>query len=228
MTRRTNARIAGIAYLLYIAVAFPSMLLSDRATAGADPAAKIVTMAQHAADIRLTVVLSMIGGLCALVLAVTLYAITRDQDRDLAMLGLTCRVAEGVIGAAAHPATLGLMSIVTAANSSSSDTGAVQALAAFVLNQPWTIGAWFFALGSTTFSWLLLRGRMVPVWLAWLGVVSSALVAIALPLQIARVLAGPATQLVWLPVAVFELVIAVWFILKGVAPPLEARQQEAR
>src|SRR5439155_3420397 len=195
--------------------------------AGNDIAAKVVTMAQHAADIRLTVVLSMVGGFCALVLAVTLYAITRDQDRDLAMLGLTCRVAEGVIGAASLPATLGLMSIVTA-NSSSSDTGAVQALAAFVLNQPWTISAWFFALGSTTFSWLLLRGRMVPVWLAWLGVVSSALVAIALPLQIARVLAGPATQLVWLPVAVFELVIAVWFILKGVAPPLAARQQEAR
>src|SRR6266487_1208082 len=42
----------------------------------------------------------MVGGFFALVLAVTLYAITRDQDRDLAMLGLTCRVAEGVIGAA--------------------------------------------------------------------------------------------------------------------------------
>ena len=228
MTRRTNARIAGIAYLLYIAVAFPSMLLSDRATAGSDIAAKVVTIAQHAADIRLTVVLSMVGGFCALVLAVTLYAITRDQDRDLAMLGLTCRVAEGVIGAASHPATLGLLSIVTVASSSSSDTGAVRALAAFVLNQPWTIGAWFFALGSTTFSWLLLRGRMVSVWLAWLGVVSSALVAIALPLQIARLLTGPATQLMWLPVAVFELVIAVWFIIKGVAPPLEEGPQEAR
>src|SRR6266516_5994004 len=144
MTRRTNARMAGI-----------------------DIAAKVVTIAQHAADIRLTVVLSMVGGFCALVLAVTLYAITRDQDRDLAMLGLTCRAAEGIIGAASLPATLGHMSIATAANSSSSDTGAVQALAAFVLNQPWTISAWFFALGSTTFSWLLLRGRMVPVWLAW-------------------------------------------------------------
>src|SRR5437867_13403345 len=109
MTRRTNARIAGIAYLLYIAVAFPSMLISDRATAGADPAAKIVTMAQHAGDIRLTVVLSMIGGFCALVLAVTLYAITRDQDRELAMLGLTWRVAGGVIGWALPPAGMGLL-----------------------------------------------------------------------------------------------------------------------
>src|SRR2546423_10545723 len=106
MTRRTNARIAGIAYLLYIAVAFPSMMISARATAGSDIAAKVATLSQHAADLRLAIVLSMVGGLCALVLAVTLYAITREQDRDLAMLGLTCRVAEGVIGAASHPITL--------------------------------------------------------------------------------------------------------------------------
>src|SRR5213592_2359141 len=161
MTRRTNARIAGIAYLLYIAVAFPSMLLSDRATAGSDIAAKVVTIAQHAADIRLTVVLSMVGGFCALVLAVTLYAITREQDRDLAMLGLTCRVAEGVVGAASVPTTLGLLAVAMATGTSALDPAAIGALGTFVLSQTWLIGATFFAVGSTIFSWLLLRGRMV-------------------------------------------------------------------
>ena len=33
----------------------------------------------------------------------------------------------------------------------------------------------FFAVGSLLFSWLLLRGRMIPVGLAWLGVIASAL-----------------------------------------------------
>ena len=92
MTRRTNARIAGIAYLLYIAVAFPSMLLSDRATAGSDIAAKVVTIAQHAADIRLTVVLSMVGGFCALVLAVTPFV---DDER----MGLRFMHSDGFSGA---------------------------------------------------------------------------------------------------------------------------------
>ena len=32
MTRRMNARVAGITYLSYIAVAFPGMVLFDRAT----------------------------------------------------------------------------------------------------------------------------------------------------------------------------------------------------
>jgi hypothetical protein len=37
------------------------------------------------------------------VLAVTLYGITRDEDHELAMLGLVCRVAEGVLGSLNTP-----------------------------------------------------------------------------------------------------------------------------
>ncbi len=218
MTRRTNARIAGIAYLLYIAAAFPSMLLSGRATSGAGMVEKLANMALHATDVRLAAVLSLIGCLCALVLAVTLYAITREQDRDLALLALTCRVAEGVTGAVSIPTTLGLLALATAAGTNTPDPRAAGAVGAFVLAQPWLIGATFFAVGSTIFSWLLLSGRMVPVWLAGLGVVASAVVALALPLQLMEVLPGLVAQLIWLPVAVFELVLAVWLIAKGAAP----------
>lgn len=218
MTRRTNARIAGIAYLLYIAAAFPSMLLSGRATSGAGMVEKLANMALHATDVRLAAVLSLIGCLCALVLAVTLYAITREQDRDLALLALTCRVAEGVTGAASIPTTLGLLALATAAGTNTPDSRAAGAVGAFVLAQPWLIGATFFAVGSAIFSWLLLSGRMVPVWLAGLGVVASAVIALALPLQLMEALSGLVAQLIWLPVAVFELVLAVWLIAKGAAP----------
>ena len=219
MTRRTNARIAGIAYLLYIAAAFPSMVLNARATSGDGMAAKLANVAVHAADVRLAAVLSLIGCFCALALAVTLYALTREQDRDLAMLGLTCRVAEGVTGAASIPTTLGLLAIATAVGTNAPDPAAARAVGAFVLNQPWLIGAWLFAVGSTLFSWLLLRGRMIPVWLAWVGVIASALLIVGLPLQLTEVLTGLASQLIWIPVAVFELVVAVWLIVKGVATP---------
>ncbi len=219
MTRRTNARIAGIAYLLYIAAAFPSMVLNARATSGDGMAAKLANVAVHAADVRLAAVLSLIGCFCALALAVTLYALTREQDRDLAMLGLTCRVAEGVTGAASIPTTLGLLAIATAVGTNAPDPAAARAVGAFVLNQPWLIGAWLFAVGSTLFSWLLLRGRMIPVWLAWVGVMGAALLVVGLPLQLTEVLTGLASQLIWIPVAVFELVVAVWLIVKGVATP---------
>ena len=195
------------------------MVLSNRVTSGDGMAAKLANMAAHAPDVRLAAVLSLIGCFCALVLGVTLYAVTRDQDRDLAMLGLMCRVAEGITGAGSIPATLGLLSIATAAGSSAPDPAAAGALGAFVLNQSWFIAATFFAVGSTLFSWLLLRGRMVPMWLAALGVIGSAVVTIGLPLQVMELLPELVTKLMWMPILVFELVVAVWLIVKGVATP---------
>jgi len=218
MTRRTNATIAGIAYLLYIAVAFPSMVLFDRATKGEGMAAKLATLAQHSGDVHVAAVLGLLGCFCALVLAVTLYAITREEDPDIAMLGLTCRVAEGVIGAASTPATLALLALVTVSGAPGSDvTAGTQAIGALVLERVPLVAAIVFGVGSTLFSWLLLRGRMVPTWLAWLGVYGSALVAVALFLQVGGVLSDTIIQLSWIPVAIFELTLAGWFIVKGVA-----------
>ena len=219
MTHTTNARIAGGAYLAYIAVAFPSMILFNRATSGAGIAAKLVMLAQHASDVHLAVVLSFAGCFAALVLAVTLYAITREQDPDLAMLALTCRVAEGVSGAVSIPATLGLLWLATASGAEAPNTAVAQTLGAYLLQENALVPATFFAVGSTLFSWLLLRGRMIPVPLAWLGVVASVLVVVCLPLQLAGVLRGPATSLMWLPMAAFEIPLGLWLLIKGVRRP---------
>ena len=83
-------------------------------------------------------------------------------------------------------------------------------------------GAIYFAVGSTLFSWLLLRGRMIPVALAWLGVFASVLLVLILPLQLAGLFGSPmswttsVTWLVWLPMLVYEVVLALWLLVKGV------------
>lgn len=166
MTLRTNARVAGFTYWIYFAAGIAGLLLARNTAA--------------------TAVLSLVTSFSALVLGVTLYAITREQDPDLAMVGLTCRVIEAAPG---H-------------------------------------GEIYFAVGSTVFCWLLLRGRMIPVTLAWLGVIASALLVLLLPLQIAGFFGGPrnwssaVTWAVWLPLLVFELTFASWLIAKGVGAPV--------
>jgi hypothetical protein len=228
MTRRTNARVAGFTFLFYIAVALTGMVLSNRATSAEGIAAKLAGIAQHASDVRVAIVLELLSCFCALVLAVTLYSITRDQDPDLAMLALTCRVAEGVIGAISLPRMLGRLWLATAAGANAPDPGAANALGAFLLKLPswnWNLSATFFAVGSTLFAYLLLRGRMVPVALAWLGVLASILVVVCLPLQLVEVLGSPITDLMWFPMLAFEVLLALWLIIKGVAMP--PRRQSA-
>lgn len=224
MTRTTNARLAGFMFLIYIAVGVTQMVLFSGATAGEGAAAKLANMAQHAAEVRVNVVLGLFTCFVALTLGVALYAITREQDPHLAMLALICRVGEGVIGGIFISMTLGLLSLATAEGANAPNAAAAQALGSFVLAaRSWNpiICAAFFAVGSTLFSWLLLRGRMIPVALAWLGVIASVLLVAGLPLQLAGVLHSPVTYFIWIPMAAFEIPLALWLLIKGVAMPLQ-------
>ena len=210
MTRTTNARIAGFTFLFYIAASITSIVLFGGATAGDGVAAQLAAVAQHATDVRLTVLLGLLLSLSALVLAVTLYAITRHEDPDLAVLALTCRVAEG-IGGMDVSRTLGLLWPATAPGATAPDAGAASALGAFFLKVEgmFNASATFFAVGSPIFSWLLLRGRLIPLALAWLGVLASLVLVARLPLQLAGLLRevgwfAAVTPLMWYPMLVLE------------------------
>ncbi len=226
VTRTTNARVAGVTFLFYIAVGITSLVLFGRATTGVGIAAKLASIAQHATEVRLVVLLNLLASLSALVLGVTLYAITRDEDRDLAMLALLCRVAEGLSSFAGISTMLGVLWLATAIGPNAPGIEATQALGAFFLRGSGGVGAIFFALGSTLFAGLLLRGRMIPAALAWLGFLASALLVVILPLQLAGLFGGTVgwfnlvTWLVWLPMLLFEVAFALWLIVKGVATPI--------
>ena len=225
MTRTTNARVAGFVFLFYIATGVAAMVLFGKATAGADTiAAKLAGIAQHSTLVRLTALLSLVAFLDAAVLAAALYALTRDVDRDLALLALCCRVTEGALGAVSAVAVLGLLSVATGAEAAGTprDPGSVNALGAMLLNmgdEYTLIAATCFAIGSTLYSYLFLRAKSIPVALAWLGVSSSVLLLVGLCFRIAGFLRGPVTWLLWIPIALFEVALAFWLLVKGVRPP---------
>jgi uncharacterized protein DUF4386 len=223
MTRTTNARIAGFTFLFYIAAGISSMVLLGRATGGEGIAAKLAGISQHLTEVGVVVVLLLLQSFSALVLGVTLYAITREQDPDLAMLALICRVVEGVIGGSGISSTLALRWLATASGASAPDAGAAHALGAYLFRSDAALTATFFAVGSTIFSYLLLRGRMIPIPLAWLGLVASVLLMIGLPLQLAGLLVGPITLYIWLPMLAFEVPLAFWLLIKGVAMPAQTQ-----
>jgi hypothetical protein len=224
MTRNTNARIAGFTYLFYAAIGLYSELLMHRARGvDGDSAATLASIGEHATDVRMTILITLLECFSAIVLGVTLYGITREQDRELAMLALVCRVAEGVLLTLNIPGYLGLLWLAKAGGGTGApDIAATNALRAFLLMPGPSVpaSAIFFAVGGTIFSWLLLRGRMVPVSIAWLGVFASGLLVVSLPLQIAGFPTGALTGYYqWMPALAFQIVLALWLLIKGVATP---------
>jgi len=224
MTRAASARLAGVAFLVYTAAGIAGEILFHQATNAGDDAAKLAQIARHATDVRLTILFVLVECFSAIVLAVTLYGITREQDLELATLGMACRVAEGVILAVtAIPGDVGALWLAT--RGAGPDAATANALRAFLFmpGPSVPIGAVFFAVGSTIFAWLLLRGRMVPAPLAGFGVFASAMLVVTLPLQLAGFSTGPVSgYLQWLPALIFQLVLAPWLLIKGVAPPSAA------
>jgi len=146
------------------------MALAPRSTVGETIAARIVSIAQHPLQIRLAITCGLLQTVCALLLAVTLYSLTREEDSDLALLATICRVAEGLIGVLASRSPVGLLRLTTLHGTSTLPSATIEALGAcFLLAPAGNIGAIFFAFGSVLFSWLFLRGRIIPIPLGWLG-----------------------------------------------------------
>ncbi len=220
MTLRASARVAGFAFLAYIALGIAAMIVMGRVGGGPEVAGRLAAYARHAPEVRLAAVLELFCSFCALILAASLYAITRAQDPDLAMTALVFRVAEGVIGGISVAGPLSLLWLATASGSHAPDPAGTRALGAYLLwGQGSEASPIFFAVGSLLFAWLLLRGRMIPTALAWIGVIASLLWVVGFPLQLAGLFPASLTLVLYLPMAGFEIPLALWFIFKGVATP---------
>ena len=208
MTTKANSRLAGFAFILYIVVGIADMTLSSRAIGSGTAAAKLASIAAHETLMRVSSLLTLVSALCALTLGVTIYALTRDYDRDLALLAMMCRVVEGASNAIGAAGALRLLSAAKAA------TAGAEVL---LVGQPATGTATLFAVASTIYCYIFLRARTIPIALAWLGLISSLLLVLCLPLQIVGVMG--ANWWMWMPMLVFELSFAVWLIVKGVSQP---------
>lgn len=216
MTRATNARLAGSMFLLYIAIGVTSMVLFGRASEGVDAAARLDAIALHSAPVRVTILLGFLTGFVALTLAVSLYALTREVDRDLALLALACRLIEGMMAAVGTVVSLALLGLATG----EVDMLPVSrtALGALILrSDAWftTTSATAFAVGSALFCYLFIRGRVVPMPLAWLGLVASLILLLLLPVRLIGLLHGPVAAWMWLPMLLFEVPCGIWLIARG-------------
>lgn len=219
MTRSTNARLAGFLFLFYIAVAMPSTIWFSSAMSGEGIAAQLESLAQSAPQVRWGILLALLGVLTAWALAVALNAITRDQDRELALLAMACRFAEGTLAAAVPLAMLGLLWISGASTPDAPDGVAGHALAALLMKMRgfgYNLAAAVFAVGSTIFAYLFLRARSIPVPLAWLGILASLLLVVGLPGRLVGWVPGSVEMLMWLPMLGFEVTLGLWLLVRAV------------
>jgi hypothetical protein len=223
MTQTTNARLAGFMFLFYIVTGIAGAVLFNQATGANTAAAKIASIAAHVPRMRLSIVLTLITSFNAIILGVALYALTRAEDPDLALLALACRIGEGVVNAIPSIAMLTALWIAIGPAQDAAAANSAGALLVKVQGASLTASATLFAVGSTLFSYLFLRARSIPVWLAWTGLLGSILLVVTLPLEGIRLIKGPLVGLIWLPALVFEVTLGLWLLIKGKLLPYRCK-----
>ncbi len=214
MTARWEPKAAGAAYLGYIVFTMSSSILYGRATAGNNVSETLVTLGHMAATARITVLLDLLQIVCALVLAATLFQLVRAVSPTLALLAMVFRVGEGLLGAL--PLLSKLEVIQMAATTTVGKVGSL-AIADELLNRP-DVGfsEFCFVVGGFIFACLFLRGRLIPTWLAWIGVVTIGVQMICVPLHIAGMVPGSVVEQLWLPILLYEIPLGFWLLVKGV------------
>lgn len=220
MTQRTDARLAGIAYLVYIVLTMTSVTVFGRVMAAGGVMQQLADLARMMPQARVTIVLDLLQVPCALVLAVTLYRLTKEVNPTLAILAMMFRVGEGLLGAASIRGKLELMWLARNLRDHASANGLDAAsLGAYFLHEPDSHFAEFcFVIGGFLFAYLLLRGRLIPSILAWIGVVTQGIQTVLVPLNIAGFIGGSAVDLFWLLILAYEIPVGIWLIVKGVRP----------
>lgn len=225
-----NARLAGTTFIFYIATTIVDAFVYAAATGSGDVATKLGTIARHTTEMRLAILLAILKIFYALILAVTLYALTRRVDRETALLAFACRFVEGVINAVPATVRFGLLSLAIASVAAAPGDTASQATQATLLMgiAGWSgaVGGIVFAIGSTLFAYLFLRGQSVPGRIAWLGIIGSLLVV---PLSALGGLGHVTRAMAWItsiPILLFELSLAFWLLTKGASENVASEERQ--
>ena len=150
-----------------------------------------------------------------------MYPVLRKDSEGLALGSVGFRTIEGTLHVLI---AMCLMSLVTlaqeATNEATAGPAAFQVQAALVMaGREWLgpLSVLTFGLGALAYYWVFYRSRLVPRWLsAWglVGVVMVMVSALLVMFQVIEAFSTPQIVLA-LPIAVQEMVLAVWLIAKG-------------
>jgi hypothetical protein len=218
------ARLAGFMFLFLIATVLASSILLSGVEAS-EIADTFRNISQNSLSVRLSILLLIVSSISTLILATMLYIVTKRQDENLAILALLCRVTEAALYAMGITSTLALLflseGIATASENELASARVLGELVSSVENLSTNIGAIFFAVGSTLYSYLFFKARSIPAPLAGLGLVASLMLVIGVPLQTAAghsTVAGVSAA-IWIPMFIFEISTGLWLLIKGAKMP---------
>lgn len=222
-TKRRTAIIAGVLFIIATAASLLGSGLTGSIVGAPD---YLVQVAANKNLVVLGALLTFVAAAGSAGIAISLYPVLRKHNEGLALGAVAFRLVEAVfyiVGA------LGLLSLLSLgqeyASAGSQAAPTLQVLGTLLLAvRSWAgfvFGVISFCMGAAMYYYVLYQSRLIPRWLSTWGLAGLALVfSMALLIAFGERPSGPSGLLVLLavPIALQEIVLAVWLIVKGFNP----------
>jgi hypothetical protein len=217
-TYRRNAIVAGI---LFIACSAASVLSGWPTHSLLSAPDYLTALANHDTRVILGVLLEVVWAVTGAGIAITLYPVLRRRSEGLALGAVVGRVAENIIILVGALSLVVLLTLGQSSVAGSADPASLQASGALLLAvRDWAfgfVGTMMFVVGVTMYYCVMYRWRLVPRWLSGWGLAAAALYLVATIYSALTQEFGftTANSVLSAPIALQEMVLAVWLIAKG-------------
>ena len=217
-TRRT-AVVAGVLFIIATVASLVAAALKPALT-GTD---YLTRVSGHTNQVAAAAFFYVIAALASAAIAVALYPVLKKTSVGQALGSVVFRALEATMYMVA---VVGLLAVQTLGTRFST-AGAAERISLQETADQWVnvrdhaslLGVFAFCLGAFIYYSLFYRSRLIPRWLSGWGIVAIILMAVACVLALFS--DNPITGYVLLaiPIAVQEMVLAVWLIAKGFSSP---------
>jgi len=182
----------------------------------------LVSVSANGDQVTIGALLAFIAAVASASIAISLYPVLKKYNEGLALGAVGFRIIEGVFYIVG---VMGLLLLLTLSQefvkAGAPDSSYFQTLGALLLaGYHWVgnVGSLLaFCLGALMYYYIFYQTRLVPRWLSVWGLLGATLCMVAGMLVMFRLIDPLSTfQVVLaLPIAVQEMVLAVWLIVKG-------------
>jgi Domain of unknown function (DUF4386) len=211
----STARIVGA---LFIAATVAGVMCKILVGPLLDDPAYLTRFAADENPVRIAALLQVFMAAACAGIAISLYPVLRRHDEALALGSVVFRAAEAILFLVAVLALLGLLTLsrgfVEAGSPASSHFQTLGALLQVAVGDaPAEIA---FTIGALMYYIVFYRSRLIPRWLSGWGVVAAVMgLASAVLMLFGAGSDSPTVVLLFLPIGVQEMVLAVRLIVKG-------------
>jgi hypothetical protein len=219
-TFRKTARIAGVLWI----IATAASLASQPFLGSLNSSDYLVSVSANGTQVTMGALLAFIAAAASASIAISLYPVLRRYNESLALGAVGFRLIEGVFYIVGIVFLLMLLAlsqqfVKTGAPDPSFQTLGVALLAGY--HSAGNVASLLaFCIGAMLYYVVFYQARLVPRWLSGWGLVGVALGMVAGLLGMFGIIGPLSTPQVVLalPIAVQEMAIAVWLIVKGFSP----------